>query len=243
MLDFIIKMIKKFVKSDLGVALVIAALIFAGVAFKVSRATVNGASRERQVTFDVKETEVEPEPEPEPEQPRPQRDPEPIVNSEPQPLPSEIAPPDQAPSDEPPPPVFGASENSLADGSNSAFAMRRGNTLDKEQEAEFTDPRNLRPYTPRPIYQITEMPRPRSVVKPAYPQEARRAGREGLVILQVDIDLDGYVRKVVVVQSAGFGFDEEAKKALFASRYHPAMAGDAPAAVRIKVPVRFLLTD
>ena len=31
--------------------------------------------------------------------------------------------------------------------------------------------------------------------------------------------------------------------AMFASRYHPAMMGEEPAAVRIKVPVRFVLTD
>src|SRR6185503_13294405 len=47
----------------------------------------------------------------------------------------------------------------------------------------------------------------------AYPAEAEKAGLEANVILRLDIDKDGKVTSVAVVEPAGHGFDEAATEA------------------------------
>src|SRR4051812_19068165 len=47
-------------------------------------------------------------------------------------------------------------------------------------------------------------------VQPTYPEAARRAGVAGTVGLKITVGVDGRVKNVVVMRSAGFGFDEAA---------------------------------
>lgn len=91
----------------------------------------------------------------------------------------------------------------------------------------------------RTVAQVSRLPKPVSALDAAFPEEARRAGVEGTVILQVDIDEAGLVKQVSVVQPLGHGCDEAAVAAVQGARFIPAAAGDVPVPVRVRIPFRF----
>ena len=91
----------------------------------------------------------------------------------------------------------------------------------------------------RSIAQVSQLPQFKTQVKAAYPDGAKRAGIEGVVILQVDIDATGAVMDVQVVQGLGSGCDEAAVEAMKQSTFTPAYAGTDPVPVRIRIPYRF----
>jgi protein TonB len=76
-------------------------------------------------------------------------------------------------------------------------------------------------------------------VKAVYPEAAKRANIEGVVILQVDIDATGAVKMVRLIQGLGYGCDEAALSAAQQSVFSPAYAGDEPVPVRLRIPYRF----
>ncbi len=91
----------------------------------------------------------------------------------------------------------------------------------------------------RSVAQVSQLPRFINQVKPLYPDSAKHAGIEGVVILQVDIDATGAVMDVEVLQGLGSGCDEAAVAAMKQSTFTPAYAGSEPVPVRIKIPYRF----
>jgi TonB family protein len=91
----------------------------------------------------------------------------------------------------------------------------------------------------RSIAEVSQLPQFKTQVKAAYPEGAKRAGIEGIVILQVDIDATGAVMDVQVVQGLGSGCDEAAVEAMKQSTFTPAYAGSDPVPVRIRIPYRF----
>ncbi len=80
-------------------------------------------------------------------------------------------------------------------------------------------------------------------VQPSYPLFARRAGKEGRVVLKLSIDEEGKLMEIEVINSAGNGFDDSAVKALKSSSFRPAMMNGSPIRSRTKLPVRFVLKD
>ena len=83
--------------------------------------------------------------------------------------------------------------------------------------------------------QVVSMPRP------AYPLRAKRLGKEGRVLLLLDIDHDGTLRKAEVLETAGFGFDEAALRAVRHARFRPAVEQGQTVACQAVLPVRFRL--
>jgi len=79
------------------------------------------------------------------------------------------------------------------------------------------------------------------LVRPAYPREARRLGKEGLVILKLSLEASGEVGAIEVLQSAGHGMDEAARKAVQQSRFRAATRGGRPVGCQAILPVRFTL--
>jgi protein TonB len=77
---------------------------------------------------------------------------------------------------------------------------------------------------------------------PAYTEPARRARREGDVVLEAVIDLEGRVREARVLQSLGFGLDEAALLALADWRFEPARKAGRPIPVIYRLVVRFRLS-
>jgi periplasmic protein TonB len=80
-------------------------------------------------------------------------------------------------------------------------------------------------------------------VVPSYPALAKRLEKEGTVLLRVTIDEQGRPLEIVVLKKAGFGFDEEAVKAIKDSSFVPAKRDGKPLACRALLPIRFVLTQ
>ena len=77
---------------------------------------------------------------------------------------------------------------------------------------------------------------------PAYPQNSRRLGHQGRVILRVLVNADGNPDKVEVRTSSGFSqFDDAAFEAVRRWRFVPARQGEKPVAAWVLVPIIFTL--
>lgn len=84
----------------------------------------------------------------------------------------------------------------------------------------------------------------RETPKPAYPDAARREGREGRVLLRVLIDDQGKTRSIEINRSSGSdALDQAATEAIKLWRFHPARAGDKPIASWVSIPIEFRLKD
>jgi protein TonB len=80
-------------------------------------------------------------------------------------------------------------------------------------------------------------------VTPNYPALAKRLEKEGTVLLRVTIDEHGRPVQVEVLSKAGFGFEEEAVKAVKDSTFTPARMGGKPLACKALLPIRFVLKN
>jgi protein TonB len=75
-----------------------------------------------------------------------------------------------------------------------------------------------------------------------YPEIARRAGVEGLVILFVQVDVDGAIANTKVMKKEGLDiFVDAAIKAVKSVKWKPAMQRDRPVKVWASVPIEFVL--
>ena len=91
----------------------------------------------------------------------------------------------------------------------------------------------------RSLAEVSRLPHFLNQIKAVYPDAAKRANIEGVVILQVDIDATGAVKMVQLVQGLGYGCDEAALAAAQESTFSPAYAGEDPVPVRLRIPYRF----
>jgi periplasmic protein TonB len=84
----------------------------------------------------------------------------------------------------------------------------------------------------------------RDTPKPIYPENARREGHEGRVVLRVLIDNQGRAKSVELNTSSGSqALDQAATEAIKRWRFHPAHVGDTPVDSWVNVPIDFRLTD
>lgn len=89
---------------------------------------------------------------------------------------------------------------------------------------------------------VDRMPEAVKRVKPTYPEEARRQGITGRVLLRVHIDAVGSVREVLVqsAEPAGF-FEVQAVEALRKWRFKPGVRLGEPVPAWLLIPIRFAL--
>jgi len=86
--------------------------------------------------------------------------------------------------------------------------------------------------------EITENP------PPVYPRIARMRGYEGLVVLEVAVSADGSCTGVEVIESSGYDIlDQAAVDAVGKWEFKPALANGAAVSGKVRVPIRFKLTD
>ena len=87
---------------------------------------------------------------------------------------------------------------------------------------------------PRPIYNAL----------PQYPASMRKAGIEGVVVVEIGIDRNGAVLYGKILQSLGREFDLVVLRWARGIRFHPALSRDREAIrSRVRFPVRFRLED
>jgi len=88
--------------------------------------------------------------------------------------------------------------------------------------------------------QIKE-PRKIKEVKPVYPEIARKARIEGVVILEITVNKQGKVRDVKVLRGLAMGLTEAAVEAVKQWEYEPSTLNNRPVEVLVTVTVRFNL--
>jgi len=94
-------------------------------------------------------------------------------------------------------------------------------------------------YAFAPLYRVTQPPRLLKPLELKYPERAREFQKEGVVILEVDVDAQGRVISARVVEEPGWGFGEAALKAIREAVFTPARIGETAVPVRYRVPIRF----
>ena len=87
---------------------------------------------------------------------------------------------------------------------------------------------------------VEELPEAVSKVNPAYPDIAREAGVDGVVLVQALVGKDGKVKDTRVVKSIPM-LDNAASDAVKQWVFKPALSNNKPVAVWVAVPVRFSL--
>ena len=89
----------------------------------------------------------------------------------------------------------------------------------------------------------TKDPKAKYAPKPIYPKNAKRAEKEGKVMLQATIGIDGIPKDIVATTKLGFGFEEAAIAALKKWKFIPAKKKGKDVELRINIPIEFKLED
>jgi TonB family protein len=76
-----------------------------------------------------------------------------------------------------------------------------------------------------------------------YPEKARNENIEGLVFVEFVVKKDGNVDQVKVINGIGYGCDEEAVRAVRATKWNPGKEQGKPVEVRMVMPIAFALSD
>ena len=84
-------------------------------------------------------------------------------------------------------------------------------------------------------------PKPIEMQKPEYTEEARTAGIEGKVRVELTVAADGSVREAKVLESLGHRLDEAALNAVRAAKFEPAVHCGKPVEATFVVAIRFSL--
>lgn len=98
----------------------------------------------------------------------------------------------------------------------------------------------------RPVHRTspgTEPPTILSQTPPAYPEEARRAGVEGVVVLECIVDEEGRVVSAQVLRGQPLGLSEAAVEAVLQWRYEPVLKDGQPVVAAVVVTVNFRLAE
>jgi len=140
--------------------------------------------------------------------------------------------------------VFGLNKNSITaeDSANAGAAVKTGNTLATE-----VDQTEMRPEdegalpTPVDEFMVTQMPRLKSEMRIPYPDDARKRGIEGPVVLEILIDAQGKVREARLIESPDSSLGAAALEAIRQFEFVPAKVSNNAVAVRIRYSYRFLL--
>jgi protein TonB len=121
---------------------------------------------------------------------------------------------------------------------------------DEIEQATIEKTANIETFEKLPIHHEIETPefvpydtppRPKNLIKPEYPEIAKKAGIEGTVILQLLIDESGTVLKVKVIRSLVKDLDDAAIKAAYNATFYPAKQRDKPVKVWVSMPFTFKL--
>lgn len=210
-----------------------------------------------------------PPPEPPPPEPKveaPKPPPPETVYEAPKRQPPKRTPPKRAPRpDKPPPkelpppnterptegeptdvPVFGFDMASTSN-AGSGPAMPVGNTLMAKPD-EAPRPKAVKKVAPLAVpvqaWEVSTMPTMRGRCQGKYTDEARQAGIEGTVVLDLVVGPDGRTHSIKVLEGLGHGLDKAAITALETCRFKPGTRNGEAVAVRIRAfKIRFFLDD
>jgi TonB family protein len=89
------------------------------------------------------------------------------------------------------------------------------------------------------VYEVEEPPQPIVQVQPEYPEEARKAGLEGKVIVVAVVDENGDVIEAYIHQSTNPIFNDAALEAAKKMKFKPGRQKDTPVKVKVLIPFLF----
>ncbi len=84
-------------------------------------------------------------------------------------------------------------------------------------------------------------PKPIQMARPEYTEEARAAGIEGKVRVELTVDASGVVKNVRVLESLGHGLDQAAIRAVEGASFEPALQCGKAISATFVVSIRFTL--
>lgn len=84
-----------------------------------------------------------------------------------------------------------------------------------------------------------EPPVPVRTVAPEYPEALRRDHVSGLVIVTIEVNVQGNVVSAAIDKSSNSEFNDPALAALKKWRFKPARQNGAPVPATVKIPVKF----
>jgi protein TonB len=153
-------------------------------------------------------------------------------------------PPNEAatPLDEPPQLVVGISMSSTT--TAGAFAAPVGNTLYGKSPDKARKPADVKPYNApnfAPIYQVDSEPQVIGEVKIPYPEDVRRAGIEGAVVMNIAIDANGEVVAAKVLHGPHPSLNQAALNAIRRFKFKPAIKNGEAVSTELKYTYSFLL--
>jgi protein TonB len=92
------------------------------------------------------------------------------------------------------------------------------------------------------VYGLDEPPQPLVQVQPEYPEEARKGGLKGRVIVVAVVDESGDVIQASIHSSTNPIFNEAALEAAKKMKFKPGRLKDKPVKVKVLIPLVFRLT-
>lgn len=135
-----------------------------------------------------------------------------------------------------------------------AFLLLARCSLQTSAQLPGIDPITLRPVETKQssngadpsksVYRVgggVKPPKPIISPDPEYTKAARKAKRQGIVVLWMVVGADGLPRDIKVIRSLDVGLDQKAMEAVRKWRFEPATRDGVPVAVQINVEVDFRL--
>lgn len=86
----------------------------------------------------------------------------------------------------------------------------------------------------------SEPPVPVRTVAPDYPNELRREGVSGLVMVKCSIDEQGNVTETEIEKSSNAAFEKPAVAAVKKWKFKPAKQDGSPVAIKVSIPIKFV---
>ena len=93
------------------------------------------------------------------------------------------------------------------------------------------------------FYKVDTRPSFKNKAPQRYPLLEKRAGKEGIVIIEVDIDENGILKATRIKKSGGKNFDASALEMIQNSTYNPGMKDGVPIPVRMRFTIRYQLKN
>jgi outer membrane biosynthesis protein TonB len=125
---------------------------------------------------------------------------------------------------------------------SSAIIGKQGNTLNTPIDTFQVTGQELKGEM-APVSSVTKLPKLKFHVKPEYTKEMLENRIEGVVRVKVLIDIDGKVKKVVVLDDLGYGSKEKIYEACMKLEFEPAYQDDSPMATWQMIRFRFQMVQ
>ncbi len=125
---------------------------------------------------------------------------------------------------------------------SSAILGKQGNTLNTTIDTFKVTEQELKGELAS-VTSVTTLPRLKFHVKPEYTKEMLEKRIEGVVRVKVLIDIDGKVKKVIILDDLGYGSKEKIYEACMKLEFEPAYQGETPMASWQMIRFRFQMVQ